>query len=155
MMLSDKNSGEKGKGVAALPTVMLVGGILTEIVVAGILITYFLSQSSIGTKLSSEALSTAYAGVGDGIIKVVRNKNIDYSLSGSPYTISVGSRSAQVTICKDSKTTTLTCDTPALGKDEITSLGTAFTKKRQLRAILNVQSVTGEVRLESLSEVAL
>lgn len=146
-----------GKGAAALLTVLMIGGIVVEIGIAFLFITYFLGQSGFGVKLSAEALAAAQAGIQDGIMKVVRDKTINYTTSGSPYTLTVSSRSAEVTICKDLKTVSTACDTSTgmSGKHEITSLGKAFTKRRKLRAILNVNSTTTEVQVESIQEIAL
>jgi hypothetical protein len=143
------------RGAAALLTVLAIGGIVVEIGIAGLIIIYYLGQSGFGVKFSAEALAAAEAGIQDGLIKIVRNKNVDYTSSGSPYTITVGSRTAQVTICKDLRTVTAACDTANSGKHEITSLGIAFTKRRELRAILNVNSTNGEVKVESIQEIAL
>jgi len=146
-----------GKGAAALLTVLMVGGIILEIGIAFLFITYYLGQSGFGVKLSAEALAAAQAGIEDGIIKILRDKTINYTTSGSPYTLTVGSRSADVTICKDLKTVGTACDTSTgmSGKHEITSLGKAFTKRRELRAILNVNNTTTEVQVESIQEIAL
>lgn len=155
MKIKTKNSKLKTNGAAALLTVLMIGGIIVEIGIAFLFITYFLGQSGFGVKLSAEALAAARAGIEDGIIKIVRDKTINYTTSGSPYTITVSSRSAQVTICKDTKTAATACDTVNTGKHEITSLGSAFTKRRELRAILNVNSTSSEVQMESIQEIAL
>ncbi len=86
-------------------------------------------------------------------MKIVRNKN--FIASPNPYTLNIGNNSSQITVCKDLKTVSLPCDTAMTGKFEITSLGTASTKRRQVRAVLSVNSTTGEVKLESEKEIAL
>ncbi len=143
------------KGAATLPIILLVGGLVVEIGIAGIFIAYFLSQSGFGVKLSNEAFAASQAGIQDAIMKIVRNKNLDYTTSGSPYTLNIGNRSAQVTICKDFKTVSTSCDTANTGKDEITSLGSALTKRRKLQVIVNINSITGEVDIESEREIEL
>jgi len=141
------------KAAAALPIVLLVGGLMVEIGIAGAFISYFLGQSSFGVKLSEEALMAAQSGIQDAKIKIVRNKN--FIPSPNPYTITVGNRSAQVTVCKDTRTASSTCDTAMVGKYEITSLGEALTKYRRVRAILYVDDTTGEVKLELEREIIL
>jgi uncharacterized protein (UPF0333 family) len=141
------------KGAATLPVVLLVGGLVVEIGIAGAFIAYFLSQSGFGLKLSAEALAAAMSGIQDAKMKIVRNKN--FIPSPNPYTLTIGNNSAQITVCKDLKTVSTACDTAMNGKFEITSLGTAFTKYRQVRAILYVDGVTGEVKLESEKEISL
>ncbi len=142
-------------GAIALPAVLMIGGIIIEIAVSGVFIIYYISQSGYGVRLSSEALAAAQSGIHDGIMKIVRNKNIDYNTSDSPYTVTVGGRTSQVIICKDTKTVSSACDTVNAGKHEITSLGSAFNKRRELRAIINVDSYTGEAKFESIQEIAI
>ena len=42
-------------GQAALPTILLIGGIITEIAIAGVLIAFILSNSGWGERLSAQA----------------------------------------------------------------------------------------------------
>ena len=143
----------KVRAAATLPVVLLVGGLAIEIGIAGAFIAYFLGQSGFGVKLSAEALAAAKAGIQDAKMRIVRNKN--FIPSPNPYTLTIGNNSAQITVCKELKTVTTACDTAMSGKFEITSLGTAFTKKRQVRAILYVDATTGEVKVESEKEIAI
>jgi len=133
------------KAAVTLPVILLVGGLIAEISIAGAFIAYFLNQSGFGIKLSEEALAAARAGIQDATIRIVRDKN--FNPSPNPYTLTIGNRSAQVTICKD------TC--AGTDKFQVDSLGIAFNKRRQVRAILYVDSITGEVKLESEKEVAI
>jgi len=153
MELNIHNSLFKAKGAAALPIVLLVGSLLVEIGIAGSFIAYYLSQSGFGVKLSAEALAMTKAGIQDAKMRIVRNKN--FIPSPNPYTLTIGNNSAQITVCKELKTVSTACDTAMAGKFEITSLGMAFTKRRQVQAILYVDSITGEMKLESEKEIAL
>ncbi len=153
-VLITQNSLLKTNAVAALPTILLIGGIIVEIGVAGAFVSYLLSQSGFGAKLSAEAFAAAQSGIDDAMLKIVRDKNF-YTGPAAPYTLTVGNRSAQVIVCKDLKTVSSACGTSNIGKDEITSLGSALTKRRQLRAIVNVDDNTGEVKVESIQEIAL
>ena len=148
-----KTQRSKVMAAATLPVVLLVGGLVVEIAIAGAFIAYFLSQSGFGVKLSAEALAAAKAGIQDAKMRIVRNKN--FIPSPNPYTLTIGNNSAQITVCKELKTVSTACDTAMAGKFEITSLGTAFTKRRQVQAILYVASTTAEVKLESEKEIAL
>lgn len=144
-------TGPKIKAVATLPIVLLIGGLVAEIGIAGIFMAYYLSQSGLGIKLSEEALVAARAGIQDAKIKIIRNKS---SIPNS-YTLNTGNRSAKITICKEMKTVFAVCDTPMVGKYEITSLGAALTKRRQIRAMISIDSFTGEIRVESEKEVEI
>ncbi|NCO89682.1 hypothetical protein GW883_02155, partial [Candidatus Wolfebacteria bacterium] len=135
MKLTTHNSLLNTKAAATLPVILLVGGLIVEIGITGAFIAYFLSQSGFGIKLSEEALAAARAGIEDAKIRIVRDKN--FNPSPNPYTLIVGSRSSQVTICKDI----------CVGADkfQVDSLGIAFNKRRKIRAVIYVNSLTGEV----------
>ena len=130
-------------GIAVLPTILLIGGLVVEIGIAGLFISYFLNSSGFGVKISEEALSAAKSGIDDAIIKIIRNKG---SVISSPYTINIGNNSAQISVIKD---------LPSVGKYEITSLGSAGLKRRRLQAIINVDNNSNEVKYESLKEISI
>jgi hypothetical protein len=143
----------KEKGAVTLPIVLLIGGLIMEMAIAGAFLAYFLGQSGFGIKLSAEAFAAAQSGIEDAKLKIIRDKN--FTASPNPYELEVGNRSAEITVCKNLKTVSTDCDTAMSGKYEITSLGSAMTKRRQLRAIFYVDDTTGEAKLESLEEIAL
>lgn len=128
---------------AALPAMLFIGGIIIEIALAGAFISYYLSQSGFGVKMSAEALAAAEAGIQDALIKIIRNKNF----TSSGYSLTVGNRSANIVVCKD------TCS--GTGKHKIISTGSALTKRRKIEAVVNVDSATGEVKIESIAEATI
>ena len=73
-MLQNRLNFKKNKGIAALPTILLLGGIIVEISIVGAFISYLFSQSSFGIRSSEEALSLAQSGIQDAMIKIIRNK---------------------------------------------------------------------------------
>jgi Flp pilus assembly protein TadG len=136
------------KGVATLPMVLLVGGLLVEIGIVGAFMAYFLAQSGFGEKLSEEALTAARSGIQDAEMKIVRNPTD----AAAEYDLSVGNYSTHVIICNSSKTV---CDTVSAGKYEITSLGSALTKRRKIRAIIDINQSAGEAQIESEKEITV
>lgn len=140
------NKKNRQQGVAVLPVVLLVGGVIVEIGIAGAFIAFYVAQAGFGTRLSNEALGAARSGIEDGIMKVVRDK--DYSSATT--TVTFGMRTADVSIVRD---------IPSIGKDTITSIGKAGTgigqKQRKLQSIINVNQTTGEVQVEWIREVTL
>ncbi len=126
----------KIKAAVTLPIVLLI---------AGAFMAYYLSQSGLGVKLSEEALAAARAGIQDVRMRIVRDKS--FTPSSNPYILTVGNRTTQITVCKDSCAGT--------GKFQITSLGMALTKRRQVQSIISVDSLTGEVKIESEKEIAI
>ena len=130
------------KAIAALPVMLLIAGIIAEIAAAGSLTAYFLIQSGIGVKLSSEALAAANAGIEDGLIRLIRDKNS--FIAGSPYQLTIGDKSA-----------TINASVISGNKYQITSDGKSLLKRRKLKAIINIDSSTGEMKVESMQEITL
>ena len=122
----------------------MIGGIAVEIIIAITATSYLFVESEFGSKLSLDAYAASNAGVQNAFIRIIRDK----SFTQSTTTLSVGSYSADVSVCKD-----LPC--VAIGKHKILSIGKAQSRRRQLEAILNVDVTTGEVRLESLKEISI
>ncbi|KKQ23085.1 hypothetical protein A2999_01685 [Candidatus Wolfebacteria bacterium RIFCSPLOWO2_01_FULL_38_11] len=142
-----KKENKREKGAAVLPTILLFGGIAVEIGITGVLIALFLSQGSLGAKLSEEALAAANSGIEEGVLKIVRDKDYN-SISSS--TLSVGDRSSvEFFICKD----IVSCG--GTGKHTIYSIGSALNKRRKVNALIATDSITGEVKIEYIKEVSL
>ncbi len=131
------------KGVAALPLIIILGGLTAEIVLFVTTTSYVFVNSEFGIRLSADAFLAAKAGVQDAVIKIVRDK----TFFSATTTLTVGNASADVSVCKDACV--------ANGKHKVLSVGKAQTRRRGLEAILNVDSVTGEVKMESLTEVKI
>jgi hypothetical protein len=141
-LLQDKNKiNLSNAGVAALPTLLLIGGIITIISISLTTSVYLYINSAQGSNLSLRALSTAKSGAYDGIMKVTRDKNFNDS-----YVLSVGIYSATVDVFKDD---------PVAGKSRIDSVGGALTRRKKMQAIVTVDPITGLVKLESMLETAL
>jgi len=134
----------KIRGIAVLPTILLIGGLIVEIGIAGLFISYFLNSSGFGVKISEEALSAAKSGIDDAVIKIIRKKGD--AILPYPYTLNIDNNSAQVWVLKDA---------PSNGKYEITSLGSAGLKRRKLEAVVDINNNDGEVKIEFIKEVAI
>ncbi len=137
--LANRRSGLKA--VAALPMILLIGGIIVEVGLAGMFIAFVLSNLGYGSRLANEALAAANSGVDDALVRIVRDKGF----SGT-YELAVGSRLVQVEVIKDF---------PVTGKHRITALGVALTRKKKVEAVAGVNETTGEVKMEYLKEIAL
>lgn len=135
------------RGVASLPAIILFGGLMVELGLAGAFLIYYLNNSLYGTRLSQAALVAAQAGIEDGILKVVLDKSCPNVSCPANYSITTESGTADVTICKDS------CS--GAGTTQITSVGYALTRKHQIIAILGINSTTGVVTRQSISEEPL
>jgi len=126
---------------------LFIGGLIIEIAIAVTFLLGLFSTTYYATRLSNQAFVAARAGIEDGMIKVVRDKNCPEAGCSSPYDLLVGSETASVTICKDS------CS--GVGKTRIESIGAAGTRHRKIQAVLSVNATTGKVDVDSIQEVAL
>lgn len=131
-----------GAGQAALPTILLICGVITEIAIAGALVAFILSSSGWGERLSAQALAAAKAGQEDAFMRITINKNFTAPPPG--YDFSVDSRSVNVRVIKDY---------PVNGTTQIISTGKALSRQRKLEGILIINQDTGKVDLESLREI--
>jgi hypothetical protein len=132
-------------GVSALPALLIVSAILIELVVVSTVVSNALSNARFSERLSAEAFSAARSGAQDAAIRVIRYKNCP-TTPGCPATstLNVGNRTADVTIT-DSGGNIITID----------SVGTALGRKKRIQAILEVDSNTGEVSVQSFHEIPL
>lgn len=145
------------KGIVALPLMLLISGIVLEMTIAATLIIFYLLQGSIGSRSAAEALVTAQSGVNDALLQLVRN-----SAYANTYTFTVDAQHvAQVTVCNQGRKSTRCAvsggctNLTDMGKVEITALGTVKGRNKCVRAVYNINGETGEVKMESSSEVAL
>ncbi len=134
------------RGIAALPLILMIGGLIGEIIVALLVGNFFLTQSESGLRASSKAFLAAQSGYQDAFLKIIRNKSSDGS-----YSITFSDSSVDVTVCKDAPDPVCVGD----DKDKITVLGTSGNKNRKFEAILDVNQNTGQATLESFTEVPL
>lgn len=133
------------KGVVLLPVFLLVTLIVFEVALAGVIAANALNNTFFGERLSVEALQAARAGAQDAILTVIRKCPLSDCLTTS-YSIPVGSRStADVIISRD----------VVSGNINITSTGKAFTRNKKVEALLVVDQISGQVKVQSFKEVAL
>lgn len=123
---------------------LLVGGIIVEIAIAGSIVTYFLSSSGLGERLSARALSAAEAGIRDVQVKITRNKD----LGNLNYQLAVGSDTTTVQVSMDSSD-------PQSYVYTISSIGVASSRQRKLVATVIVNKTTGLLQFQSLNEQAV
>lgn len=131
------------RGASALPVVLLISGIILEVVVAGLAVAQFFSNSSAAEQLSIGALEAAESGASDAILRVTSYINCpDTDYCPSSYSLSVGTYSACVNIGSISG-----------GEMTIHSKGIAFTRERTIEAVLEVSTSTARVNVNSFKEV--
>ena len=146
-----KISGDK-KGIAALPVILLLAGIILEIVATGGFIAFSFSTGSYGTMLSTEALFGARTGIDDATYRIIRNNyQFNYSLS-----VLAGTHTVTDDIIIEKDPSDLGACTVMWGcRYRVTSTGKALFRSRKLEAIFSVDPQTREIRRDSLKEIEL
>ena len=140
------------RGVISLGAIIILGSIIVEIGLLGIFLVYLLTSTNYGIRLSAEALAGANAGIHEGFLRIIRDKNTPQA----PPQFSAGKADVNVWICKNVIGGSSGCgSTPAFGRFEIIAIGDALLKKRQLVAVVEVNATTGEVKMQSITEEPL
>lgn len=127
----------------ALPFVLLISGIIIEIAIAGALVAYFSSSTSLGDRLALRATSVANSGIQDAIFKISQNKE----LGDTTYTMTIGSDSTEITI------TRATDSAANAYVYTITSLATASSRQKKFQAIMVINVTTGKIDLRSITDM--
>jgi len=145
-----KQVSQKKRGIASLSTILMVSGIIAEIALIGVILAFLFSASGFGGRLAAESLAAAQAGIEDGIYRIITN---NYT---SSYTITVGpnNRLAQITIEKD-PVDLGTCAVLWGCRFRIRSTGQVFLSNSRMEAILGVDPISREIRIQSLREIQI
>lgn len=123
------------QGQAALSVILLIGGAMIAVGLTLLIVYISFINSSSSYQISQQTESTAVAGAEDGLMQLVRGKAPS---SFSPYTVSLGSSAATVTITQN-----------ANGQAVITSVATIFGFLRTLQVIAAINSTTNQVTVIS------
>lgn len=144
-----KNYREK-TGIISLPTVLAISGIIAEVALIGVILAFLFASSGLGGRLATESLTAARAGIEDGVYRVIIN-NFE-----SNYTITVGpnNRLVEVTIERD-PVDLGTCNVSWGCRFRIRSTGRAFLSNSRIEAILGVDPLSREIRIQSLREIQI
>ena len=135
-------------GQIALPFILLVGGLIVEIVIAGLLVSFFVSASALGERLSVRAFAAANAGIDDAIVRISSNKEFISCSPPDGYNITVGEDTVFVSVCR-------TEDNPNnIYNYTIEAEATARNRQRKLAAEVVVDQTTGTLSLKSCKEQA-
>jgi len=134
-------------GLAALPLVLMLGGLITAITVSLLMANLLSTQSEFGLRLNSQAFAASQSGIQDALMRIVRDK----TFAGS-YSINfTDGSSVDVIVCRDAIAPVCV----GLGKDKVTALGKSQGRNRKFEVIAGVDSTTGEMSVESINEIAL
>ena len=155
--------------MGTLLVLLILGGVIVEIALAGILAVTFLNSQNYGVRLSAQALAGAQSGYEEAFLRIIRYKTLGGIPSGwNQFSFTpqeLGGASVDVTICNYVTAAdpvvvisgSLSCaqgtDQASGGTYEVVSRGSAFNKHRQLKARIAVDALTGAATLQSLKEV--
>ncbi|MEX1014308.1 MAG: hypothetical protein WDZ80_04075 [Candidatus Paceibacterota bacterium] len=132
------------KGQIALPFVLLIGGIIVEIVIAGSIVSFFVNAASLGERLSVRALAAANTGVYDAMEKISSNK--EFSVSPVEYEIIIGDDSVTVNVSRVEDAGN------NVYEYTISAIAVAESRQRKMQAIVFVDQTTGQLNLNSIEE---
>ncbi len=138
---------KRKSGQVALPTVLLIGGIIVEIVVAGAAVSFFISSFSLGSKLSLRTVAAAYSGLNDALLRIAMNK--EFAAAGATYSLAVGGDSNLITV------TRTTDAAQNIYNYIIDVVATAATKQKKFTASVVVDKSTGQLNLNYIKEVTV
>ncbi len=139
-------------GVAALPVILLISGIILEIVAASAFLAFSFSSGSFGTLLAAESFFGARTGSDDAIYRVIKN---NYSSSYS-LTTTTGTHTVVIDVTVEKDPIDLGSCTVAWGcRYRIYSTGRVLFRERKVETILSVDPNTREIRRESFKEVEI
>jgi len=128
------------KGIAALITVLSLGGLIFIISMGSALISFWANQNIKSIRDSNKAFYTAQSGLQDSLIKLERNKDFP---SGN-FTLSVYNTSdVSVSITNSS------------GQATVNSTSTISQVNKKLQAVIDIDTTTGLITPTSTVEMAL
>ncbi|MEK7543159.1 MAG: hypothetical protein AAB503_02550 [Patescibacteria group bacterium] len=132
-------------GQATISFVLLISGVILQIAIAGSIVTYFLSSSRFNERLIARSFIAAETGIRDAQVQISRNGNFVES-GTKTYSISVGSDTSEISVVRST-------DNPnSIYVYTITSIGTAFSRKKKLVGVITVHQTTGLLEFKSISE---
>jgi hypothetical protein len=150
---------KRQNGVATLPTVLMIGGIIMELAIAGVVVGYAFTESGSGMRFSSEALFVARAGVDDAIYKIIRGDyQPSYTLTVSGTVGTASERKTEVTIEKDPVDLLEdlgSCSVFWGCYFRVQSLGHVVGRRRKVESVLSVDPLTREIRIDYIKEIAV
>ena len=131
---------------------MILGFVVVSIGLTCLFIVFTLNRSNYGIRLAANALATADAGIEDAHLRIIRGTNslsVDCSAldpaipSSYTYALAVGANNAYICVQKSGNTY------------NVFSFGTARGRRRKLKAVLDEDATTKQIRLQTINEVQL
>jgi hypothetical protein len=135
-----QNTRYKFRGVAALITVLSLGGLIMTISMGMAIVSYWANQNIKSIRDSNKAFYAAYSGLQDTLIKLERNKDFP---SGSFNLSLYNTNDVSINLTNSS------------GQATVNATSTIGTVNKKLQAVINVDTTTGLVTPTSTVEVSI
>lgn len=132
------------RGQATLSFIILIGGVILQVAIAGSVVGYLSTSSRFSERLSTRAMAAASAGLRDGQVRLSRNR--DFGAIPETYSFAVGSDTAEVTISR------VADDAAGVYIYTVSSIGTALARKKRLVGTIFVNQSNGLLELKSVEE---
>ena len=119
-------------GIAAFSIVLILGGLIIELIVAGLFVGFYNSNTNQGDVFGTQALWYAQSGIDDAILRIVQNK--DFTTAGC------------LNFVLDGRT--IYIDVTNIGgtnKKQIRSKVTIGTYTRRVESIVSVNPISGKI----------
>ena len=147
----------RASGISALPTILLLSGIILEVVVAGLAVAQFFNQSLLSEQLSIKALRVAESGAHDAISRVN-----DYILCPDYTSTGPGDENNASYYCPSLYEFAVSDDLPdvcvsigEVSNNQMTiySRGRALTRYKTIEVVLGITTTTATVGVQSFKEI--
>jgi len=139
-------------GMAALPVILLISGIIIEVIAASAFLAFSFSSGSFGTLLAAESFFGARTGADDAFYRVLKNNYpSSYSLA-----VETGTHTTVIDITVEKDPIDLgSCSIVWGCRYRVYSLGRTLFRQRKMEMVLAVDVNTREIRKESFKEVEI
>ncbi len=142
------------RGISALPTVLLLSGIILQVVIAGLAVSQLFSRSLLSEQLSIETLEAAKSGAHDAILRV--NDHITCPDSVIYNDAAAKCPSLYKFTVNDVLVNRVACVSIGAisgGQMTILSRGSAFLSHKTIRVVLGITTTEARVEVQSFKEI--
>jgi hypothetical protein len=134
-------------GQATLSFIILIGGVILQVAIAGSVVGYFSTSSRFSERLATRAMAAAAAGLRVGQVRISRDRT-----SGEvsdTYSFAVGSDTVEVTVSR------VADDSNGVYIYTVSSIGSALARQKRLVGTIFVNQENGLLELKSVEEEAI
>lgn len=132
------------RGQATLSFIILIGGVILQVAIAGSVVGYLSTSSRFSERLSTRAMAAASAGLRDSQVRLSRDR--DFGATPEAYSFAVGSDTAEVSVSR------VADDAAGVYIYTVSSVGTALARKKRLVGTIFVNQNNGLMELKSVEE---